>query len=300
MNQKRYPIREAYFSHRFCRLLTKAAVAQEISPESCWLLTVIAHQEDAKRYRGPVTYYNGQLMPLCGFASEGRLIRARDRAVKAGWLYYRAGGKRKPGIYWCTIPTDYERVPDSPNDEGTPSDFHLQNGSESEGGNSFHVQNGRESEGKAKGNRSANGGPSTLVPSPSPKAGCDDRLLKRWCSGLGSDELKDPRKGMARFQQAVEQGFVRSEDRHRFISLWLNTNRKASKGQIKNGAACFVRNLKLALGGGEWFGDGTSDDEASEFLRQWDRQHGGPVNPVVANVAQALADDTPEEVFDDE
>lgn len=114
-----YPKREKFYSHRFCRLLTKTCAAQELGPEVCWLLTVVAHQEDVKRYRGPVTYWNEQLMPLCGFGGRSRLVLARDKAVEAGWLHYEAGTKGKPGTYWTTIPAHFAETPDAPMDESS-------------------------------------------------------------------------------------------------------------------------------------------------------------------------------------
>jgi chromosome segregation ATPase len=46
----RYPKRQAYFAHRYCRLLTKTCAAQEIGPIAFVLCVTIAHTEDAKRY----------------------------------------------------------------------------------------------------------------------------------------------------------------------------------------------------------------------------------------------------------
>lgn len=83
------------------------------------MLTVVAHQEDAKRYKGGVTYWNEQLMPLCGFGGRTRLVLARDKAVRAGWLHYEPGKKARPGIYWTIIPPQYEDLPDTPMDESS-------------------------------------------------------------------------------------------------------------------------------------------------------------------------------------
>lgn len=112
-----YPRRDKYFANRFCRLLTKSAVAQEIGPTACWLLTVVAHQEDSKRYIGPVTYYNEQLMPLVGAAGNDSFALARSKAVGSGWLHYEKGAKGVPGKYWVTIPPQYEILSDAPCDE---------------------------------------------------------------------------------------------------------------------------------------------------------------------------------------
>ena len=57
------------FAIRVVRLLTKAAVATEIGPEVCWLLTVVAHTQDARHYAGPVNFWNEQLAPSAGLKS---------------------------------------------------------------------------------------------------------------------------------------------------------------------------------------------------------------------------------------
>ena len=92
-----YPKRSSHFAHKFCRTLTKSAAAQELGPEACWLLSVIVHQEDAIRYSRPVTFWNDQLLPLCGFGSRKRLESARRKAIEGGWIHYKPGGKSKPG-----------------------------------------------------------------------------------------------------------------------------------------------------------------------------------------------------------
>lgn len=119
-----YPQRDSFFAHRFVRLLTKSAAAQELGPEAAWLLTVIAHQEDAKRYTGPVTYWGDQIMTVAGCRSKGRFIRTRKKAIDAGWLHYQPGGKSQPAKYWCLIPKAFENLPDSPCDES----IEFQNG----------------------------------------------------------------------------------------------------------------------------------------------------------------------------
>lgn len=107
------------FAHKFCRLLTKVCAANDIGPGACWLLTVVAHQEDAKRYKDAVTFWNEQLMPLCGFGSRSTLVHARQLAVEKGWLHYEEGGKSRPGRYWATVPERFGDSKDSPLDEST-------------------------------------------------------------------------------------------------------------------------------------------------------------------------------------
>lgn len=131
-----YPNREPFHAHRVVRLLAKSAAAQTLGPEGAWLVTTIAHVEDAKRYSGPVAFFNQQLMAICGFASEGRLIRTRERVVAEGWLNYQPGGKRRPATYFTMVPGELQAMPDGLDDESTPSDshrLHFQNRSESEG-----------------------------------------------------------------------------------------------------------------------------------------------------------------------
>lgn len=111
-----YPQREKFFAMKFVRLLTKAVAAQDLGPEVCWLLAIIASTEDAKRYRGAVSYYNEQLAPLCGF-SVWQLIRNRKKAIDLGWLHYTPSSKRKAGRYWVLIPSHLVGVPDSAVDE---------------------------------------------------------------------------------------------------------------------------------------------------------------------------------------
>jgi len=167
-----YPERPAFFAHRFCRLLTKLAVAQDIGSEACWMLTIIAHQEDSIRYRRAVTYYNEQLMPLCGFGGRSRLVTARRKAIEAGWLHYEPGGKGKPGTYWVLVPERYEDVEDTACDESSEPVSRPESGQQTEnavpnqdGNSDLPSQNrtttGRQTDGK----RTAN----AHLPSPSPK-----------------------------------------------------------------------------------------------------------------------------------
>jgi hypothetical protein len=116
---ERYPDRKTYFAHRYCRLLTKTCAAQEIGHIAFVLCVTIAHQEDSKRYTGPVTFFNEQLMPLIGVAKWESLDGARRRATQAGWLYYEPGnrGQRLPGRYWVTIPQGLDDVADANCDE---------------------------------------------------------------------------------------------------------------------------------------------------------------------------------------
>ena len=109
---RRYPKRSAFFAHNYTRIITKTCAAQEIGAEAALLCVVIAHLEDAKRYTGPVTFFNEQLYPLLGIRTWDRLKRTREAAIEAGWLYYEepARGSRKPGVYWATIPDHLDGI----------------------------------------------------------------------------------------------------------------------------------------------------------------------------------------------
>ena len=174
-----YPNRPQFFAHKFCRLLTKTAAAMEIGPEACWMLSIIAGQEDSKRYTGPVLYWNDQLRNLCGFGSHKRLRTARERAVAAGWLHYEPGHKSTAPRYWVLIPPQYTDLPDGPCDEN-PTEYtcethlnngllegetHLNNSQLPDSCNDSHL-NGA-TEGQLRGNQGATEG-QTFLPSPSP------------------------------------------------------------------------------------------------------------------------------------
>jgi len=113
----RYPKRESHFAHKACRLAAKSCLAQQTSPTAALLFHHIALTEDARRYRGPVTFYTAQLLPILGVAKWKTLAAARESLVSAGWLHYQQGEPHQPGIYWAIVPAD-AAADDSPADEG--------------------------------------------------------------------------------------------------------------------------------------------------------------------------------------
>ncbi|MES2790080.1 MAG: hypothetical protein V4719_10690 [Planctomycetota bacterium] len=116
-----YPRRPKFFAYKLTRMMFKTALANDIGPEACHLIIQIAHTEDATRYCKAVTFYNEQLLPVCGFTNVKSLDRARAKAVRSGWLVYLPGGKSKPGKYWTTIPEQYIHLDDSSIDESNSS-----------------------------------------------------------------------------------------------------------------------------------------------------------------------------------
>jgi hypothetical protein len=111
-----YPKRPPYFAHRFIRHMARTCVGNVIGTDACWLLTVIAMTEDAKKYSGAVTFYTENLADQCGFSLTS-MKRARRRAVEAGWLHYIAGSKGRAARYWVILPASEHAKSDGPTDE---------------------------------------------------------------------------------------------------------------------------------------------------------------------------------------
>lgn len=113
-----YPKRQKFFAHKFCRAMLKMCIANELGADVCWLLTVIAHTEDAGGYRKPVTFFNSQLASVCGFGSIDKLERARKKAISAGWLNYIPGRRDAAPRYFVVIPDRFSDLDDLPSDDG--------------------------------------------------------------------------------------------------------------------------------------------------------------------------------------
>ncbi len=107
-----YPKRDAFFAHKAFRIMHKASVAAVIGRDAMCLVAVILHTEDAARYRGPVRFWNSQLMETLAFAKWDTFNRVRQRAIDAGWLQYTGDGNRSAGEYFVTIPPEYEQIDD--------------------------------------------------------------------------------------------------------------------------------------------------------------------------------------------
>lgn len=116
----KYPKRDPFYAHQVVRRMTHVCAAQEIGSDAFVLVTIVVHTEDAKRYTGPVTWWNAQLQSVLGFGSWDKVDRARKRAIKAGWLHYESGGKGKVGKYWANIPEQYADLPDGAVDADEP------------------------------------------------------------------------------------------------------------------------------------------------------------------------------------
>ncbi len=114
-----YPKREKFYAMRIIRKMVKSAATAEIGPNAFALIATIASTEDAKRYTGPVTYFNDVLQSILGIRKWETLDRARRKAVAAGWLHYVKPPQGSPDapIYWTLIPDRFDHLDDSPSDD---------------------------------------------------------------------------------------------------------------------------------------------------------------------------------------
>ncbi len=78
------------------------------------LIIHIAHTEDAARYRGPVRFWNSQLVETLGLPSDRALRTAIRKAVEFGVLHFERRSNRQVGNYFVKIPPDWEGLDDSP------------------------------------------------------------------------------------------------------------------------------------------------------------------------------------------
>lgn len=133
MQASAYPKRPPFFAYRFCRLMAKTALANEIGPDACYFLSVIVMTEDAKHYRGPVSFFNEQVLPLAGIGSVPALLRVRERCVKAGWLHYTPGTNRRAATYYVMIPDGFRGVEDGPLGEESDGGEVMEGGASANG-----------------------------------------------------------------------------------------------------------------------------------------------------------------------
>jgi hypothetical protein len=116
-----YPKRDKFFAHKAFRKMHKSSAAADMGRDAFCLVAVVLHTEDAARYRGPVRFFNSQLMETLGFAKWETFDKARKRAMDSGWLQYRGCGKRTAGLYWVTVPADLDDMDDLPIEESIDS-----------------------------------------------------------------------------------------------------------------------------------------------------------------------------------
>lgn len=88
------------YAIRYLRWLCESGAAAEVGPIAVALLTAVATVEDELHYQRPPNFFRDQLLRRSGITSVHALDRARQRAIEAGLLEYRPGGKRRPATYY--------------------------------------------------------------------------------------------------------------------------------------------------------------------------------------------------------
>lgn len=196
-----YPKREKFFAMKFIRLMAKTCVANELGPRAFTLLSVVVTTEDAASYRRPVTFWDGQLIPLVGADNQKQLASTRLKCVQAGWLCYQHGTKGIPGRYFVTIPGNASNIDDYSSDEGLLCDGNRSGTDREQIGNESGTKT--EQIGNENGtNRELIGEHSSLIPIPIP----NKDSLSETDGGDNKPESATSREG---FKLAQAQEFVR-------------------------------------------------------------------------------------------
>ena len=295
VDTSRYPTRERFFAHRFCRLLAKTCAAQELGSLTCWLLTVIAHTEDAKRYTGGVTFFNEQLMPLLGIRKWATLAKIRKAAVDAGWLHFQSRGSRKPGVYWVTIPADVADLPDSPVDETSPPRNGYDRGEAEQGT--------PPQKGYVRGDDRGDdrGEPPYHNPNPFPNGHGGNGSVKVGWKGrrIAPGEFGDPSAIEGRFREAVSKGWIDDTPAARLqfhtLAVYVSRQTQRQDGKtIRSPGAVFTHAVKAA----SWKGSDGDEDTARDNIRQLDRAAAPPPSEDVNQLAGKLSVEPPKEYED--
>jgi hypothetical protein len=213
-----YPKRPKFFAFRFCRLMAKVCLANEIGADACWLLAVVAQCEDAKHYTSPVTYFNDHLAPLVGAGSIDALDRTRKKAVAAGWLDYTPGRKHVAGKYFVTIPPQFCGINDGAFDEDG-SEYLPRNCGSNRGSN--REETATQPGGKCGSNREETAEHSTLTLTlPFPVPNTENTAL-----GNGKTKKQRKRRAVIAYSQDFEDFWkaypnVRKQNKPEAFSIW--------------------------------------------------------------------------------
>lgn len=259
-----YPRRETHFAHRFTRLLAHVCAAQEIGHDACYLLVIIVHCEDAKKYRDAVTYWNEQIQAIAGLSPAG-LWRARKKAVESGWLHYEEGRKGQAARYWVTIPTRFQGLPDVKLGADIPLQY------EEETGN-LPLQSEEES------GRNAGGIRRTFypVPNPDPKTPCspprgDDQMFEEFWAEV--PKKIGPKAALRAWRSAV-----------RDVARLNGTTHQQAAAKMKSAMRTFAASPKakgrFCPSPARWLREGRYDDDPATW------QEGGDPEAAAADKAK--------------
>lgn len=244
MDQITYPGRPQFFAHKFCRLMVKTCLCQELGTGAFALLATIAHTEDAAHYRRAVTWFNSQLESVLGM-SRDQLIRVRAKCVDGGWLYYKPGSKGRAGRYWVIVPRYAEGLDDLPTDEGT-DDFPSQ----------IQTESTMESRLQTRRNPDCKPAPFNPVPVPDPKEGAvasaESEKRKRTTKNPGREAITIPDElDNTEARQALEDWQQHRKELRK--NLTPSAEQSLLRKWSKIGPARFIAAVEHSIGNG-WLG----------------------------------------------
>lgn len=213
------------FAMKFCRQLSKRAAAMHIGADGCWLLTVIAMQEDASHYEVAPQYYDIQLADRCGW-HRTKVDRVRQKCIEAGYLHYEPGPHRGTSTYWVILPS--RSLPDDePTSRGATQDA-------TQSATSTAPQMHANCTPTAHEMRTARDiyiPDPVPVPDPVPKNPGAGFQEVNWWGKLSERDLRDDSRVDVLLGAAVAGGFAQDtdEERVRFAALIVHVRRKKSK-----------------------------------------------------------------------
>lgn len=270
-----YPKRPQMFAMKFCRQLSKRAAAMHIGADGCWLLTVIAMQEDASHYEVAPQYYDIQLADRCGW-HRTKVDRVRQKCIDAGYLHYEPGPHRGTSTYWVLLPS-----------RTLPDDEPTSHGA-TQGATSTALQMRTNCTSTAPEMRTAR---DTYIPDPVPdpdpvksktpsppkaRSGGDGVQRMRWGKRWDERVLLDDSKIDELLGVVITNGFARDtpEDRLRFAALVCNLRHHKAKNRF----GLFTRiiegrsNDKFSKPGDDWRcrANNADDDRARGILNRLD------------------------------
>ncbi|WP_010586284.1 hypothetical protein [Schlesneria paludicola] len=102
-----YPTRDPFFANDFVRDIEREALAVELGPAACWLLTVIVLTEDKARYRRAPWFRQSVLIERVGLQKDALRDTVR-KCVEKGWLHWEQKNNFSPIYAWVTYPSWFE------------------------------------------------------------------------------------------------------------------------------------------------------------------------------------------------
>jgi hypothetical protein len=283
MSTPTYPKRQQFFALKAVRAMVKTCVANEYGQGVFCLLVTVVHTEDAAHYRRPVTFYEGQLMPLIGVTSRTTFKRVRERAVESGWLVFIPGDRGGPPSYFVQIPDHALGLDDLPTDEGDEWRGELESVSCPKNGHqtdSKRTSNGLQTDSKR----------ATFIPIPNPipknpHTPFDEQPARAGVGVLtdvGKKDLAGDDTLEALYRSAVDGGLIQDTEamRLRFVA---EAERVLADKSLRKPGAVFATNVRAGL-----VTQLSDSDEERGRLRLKRMRASTPVNEAAAALADKL------------